>query len=108
MPLDFAGPWRPEADVPQVGFKEPPDHHEAYWLYGYDPAVRVVDYLYLAAEKDAPLPLHRRQRPGDLPGRAGRAHRDRSVAGAGRDHRRDHGRLGPHRRDVVPGGDDPP
>ena len=55
MPLDFAGPWRPEADVPQVGFKEPPDHHEAYWLYGYDPVARVGHYLYLAAEKDDPL-----------------------------------------------------
>ena len=52
MPPDFAGPWPPEADLPQVGFKEPPDHHEAYWLYGYDPASKVGHYLYLAAEKD--------------------------------------------------------
>jgi hypothetical protein len=52
MPLDFAGPWPPAADAPQVGFKEPPDHHEAYWLYGYDPVARVGHYLYLAAEKD--------------------------------------------------------
>ena len=52
MPLEFAGPWPPEADVPQVGFKEPPDHHEAYWLYGYDPDAKVGHYLYLAAEKD--------------------------------------------------------
>src|ERR1700761_4912493 len=52
MPLDFSGPWPPEADLPQVGFKDPPDPHEAYWLYGYDPASRVGHYLYLAAEKD--------------------------------------------------------
>ena len=52
MPPDFAGPWPPEADLPQVGFKEPPDHHEAYWLYGYDPVSKVGHYLYLAAEKD--------------------------------------------------------
>src|ERR1700722_14757859 len=52
MPLEFAGPWPPQADVPQVGFKEPPDHHEAYWLYGYDPDARDGHYLYLAAEKD--------------------------------------------------------
>ena len=49
---EFAGPWPPQADVPQVGFKEPPDHHEAYWLYGYDPDAKVGHYLYLAAEKD--------------------------------------------------------
>ncbi len=52
MPPDLAGPWPPEADLPQVGFKEPPDHHEAYWLYGYDPVSKVGHYLYLAAEKD--------------------------------------------------------
>jgi hypothetical protein len=52
MPLEFAGPWPPQADAPQVGFKEPPDHHEAYWLYGYDPDANVGHYLYLAAEKD--------------------------------------------------------
>jgi hypothetical protein len=52
MVLEFAGPWPPHADVPQVGFKEPPDHHEAYWLYGYDPDAKVGHYLYLAAEKD--------------------------------------------------------
>ena len=52
MPLELAGPWPPETDVPQVGFKEPPDHHEAYWLYGYDPDAKVGHYLYLAAEKD--------------------------------------------------------
>ena len=52
MPPDFAVPWPPETDLPQVGFKEPPDHHEAYWLYGYDPASKVGHYLYLAAEKD--------------------------------------------------------
>jgi hypothetical protein len=49
---DLAGPWRPETDVPQVGFKEPPDHHEAHWLFGYDPASGIGHYLYLAAEKD--------------------------------------------------------
>jgi hypothetical protein len=49
---ELSGPWPPETDVPQVGFKEPPDHHEAYWLYGYDPVARVGHYLYLAAEKD--------------------------------------------------------
>ena len=49
---DLSGPWPPEADIPQVGFKDPADHHEAYWLYGYDPAARVGHYLYLAAEKD--------------------------------------------------------
>jgi hypothetical protein len=52
MPLALAGPWPPEIDVPQVGFKQPPDHHEAYWLYGYDPGSGVGHYLYLAAEKD--------------------------------------------------------
>jgi hypothetical protein len=52
MPLEFAGPWPPQADVPQVGYKEPPDHHEAYWLYGYDPDAKIGHYLYLAAEKD--------------------------------------------------------
>jgi len=52
MPLELAGPWPPEIDVPQVGFKEPPDHHEAYWLYGYDPASGIGHYLYLTAEKD--------------------------------------------------------
>jgi hypothetical protein len=49
---EFSGPWPLETDIPQVGFKEPPDHHEAYWLYGYDPAAKVGHYLYLAAEKD--------------------------------------------------------
>ncbi len=44
--------WEPEIDVPQVGYKEPPDHHEAYWMYGYDPVSRVGHYLYLAAERD--------------------------------------------------------
>ena len=52
MPLELAGPWPPQTDVPQVGFKEPPDHHEAHWLYGYDPATGIGHYLYLAAEKD--------------------------------------------------------
>jgi hypothetical protein len=52
MPTEFAGPWPPDADIPQVGFKEPPDHHEAYWLYGYDPVSGIGHYLYLAAEKD--------------------------------------------------------
>jgi hypothetical protein len=52
MPTEFAGPWPPKIDVPQVGFKEPPDHHEAYWLYGYDRDAKVGHYLYLAAEKD--------------------------------------------------------
>ena len=49
---ELSGPWPSETDVPQVGFKEPPDHHEAYWLYGYDPVARVGHYLYLAAEQD--------------------------------------------------------
>ena len=59
MPPDTAaatglsGAWPPETDIPQVGFKEPPDHHEAYWLYGYDPAAGIGHYLYLAAEKAA-------------------------------------------------------
>ena len=51
MPLELAGPWPPEADVPQVGYQDPPDHLEAYWMYGYDPAAQVGHYLYLAAEK---------------------------------------------------------
>jgi hypothetical protein len=51
-PPGLSGQWPPETDVPQVGFKEPPDHHEAYWLYGYDPATSVGHYLYLAAERD--------------------------------------------------------
>jgi hypothetical protein len=49
---EFAHPWRPEVDVPQVGFREPPDHLEAYWLYGYDPVSRVGYYLYLTEEKE--------------------------------------------------------
>src|ERR1700733_11980199 len=52
MPPDLAGPWPSEADLPQVGFKEPPDPHEAFWLYGYDPVSKIGHYLYLAAEKD--------------------------------------------------------
>src|ERR1700722_6102985 len=48
----LSGAWPPGTDRPQVGFKEPPDHHEAYWLYGYDPVSKVGHYLYLAAEKD--------------------------------------------------------
>jgi len=48
---DLAGPWPPETDLPQVGYQDPPDHLEAYWLYGYDPAARVGHYLYLAGEK---------------------------------------------------------
>ncbi len=47
----FSGSWPPEADVPQVGYQDPPDHLEAYWMYGYDPASCVGHYLYLAAEK---------------------------------------------------------
>jgi hypothetical protein len=49
---ELSWPWPPETDVPQVGFKEPSDHHEAYWLYGYDPVAQVGHYLYLTAEKD--------------------------------------------------------
>ena len=49
---ELSGPWPPETDVPQVGFKEPADHHEAYWLYGYDPDAKIGHYLYLTAEKD--------------------------------------------------------
>ena len=49
---ELSGPWRPEADFPQVGRKDPADHHEAYWLYGYDPGSGIGHYLYLAAEKD--------------------------------------------------------
>jgi len=48
---DLAGPWPPDTDLPQVGYQDPPDHLEAYWLYGYDPAARVGHYLYLAGEK---------------------------------------------------------
>jgi hypothetical protein len=48
----LSGPWPLQADIPQVGFKEPPDHHEAHWLYGYDPDAKIGHYLYLAAEKD--------------------------------------------------------
>jgi hypothetical protein len=47
----FAGSWRPEVDVPQVGYHDPPDHLEAYWMFGYDPAAQVGHYLYLAQEK---------------------------------------------------------
>jgi|SRR5271165_2201573 len=47
----FSGSWQPEADLPQVGYQDPPDHLEAYWMYGYDPASHVGHYLYLAAEK---------------------------------------------------------
>lgn len=48
----LCGAWRPEVDLPQVGFKQPPDHHEAHWLFGYDSSSGVGHYLYLAAEKD--------------------------------------------------------
>jgi hypothetical protein len=48
---EFAHPWRPEVDAPQIGVREPSDHREAYWLYGYDPASGVGHYLYLAEEK---------------------------------------------------------
>lgn len=41
-----------ETDLPQVERKDPPDHHEAYWLFGYDSATRVGHYMYLAAERD--------------------------------------------------------
>jgi len=47
----FSGSWQPEVDLPQVGYQDPPDHLEAYWMYGYDPASHVGHYLYLAAEK---------------------------------------------------------
>jgi hypothetical protein len=49
---ELAGEWPPRTDTPQVGFKEPPDHNEAYWLYGYDPTAKVGHYLYLVAEKE--------------------------------------------------------
>jgi hypothetical protein len=51
----FGGSWRPEVDLPQVGYQDPPDHLEAYWMFGYDPVARLGHYLYLAAEKGAPL-----------------------------------------------------
>jgi hypothetical protein len=51
----LSGGWPPEVDVPQVGYQDPADHLEAYWMYGYDPASRVGHYLYLAAEKGDPL-----------------------------------------------------
>jgi hypothetical protein len=47
----LSGPWPPEADLPQVGYQDPPGHLEAYWMYGYDPAAQLGHYLYLAAEK---------------------------------------------------------
>ena len=50
----FSGPWHPEVDVPQIGDHDPPDHLEAYWMFGYDPASRVGHYLYLAAEQGDP------------------------------------------------------
>ena len=50
---ELSGPWPPEADVPQVGFKEPADHHEAYWLYGYDPD---------AQDRSLPVPRRREGR----------------------------------------------
>lgn len=51
-PLDHTGGWAADTDVPQVDRKDPPDHDEAYWLYGYDPATSFGYYLYLAAERD--------------------------------------------------------
>ena len=50
-PSGLSGAWPPEADLPQVGYQDPPDHLEAYWMYGYDPDSHVGHYLYLAAEK---------------------------------------------------------
>jgi hypothetical protein len=47
----FCGAWPPEADIPQVGYQDPPGHLEAYWMYGYDPDSQVGHYLYLAAEQ---------------------------------------------------------
>ena len=76
MPLELAGPWPPEIDVPQVGFKEPLDHHEAYWLYGYDPASGIGHYLYLTAEKDDVL-----LRPDTGSGRCPRPGRSRRASG---------------------------
>jgi hypothetical protein len=48
----LTGQWLPEIDAPQVGFKDPADHHEAYWLYGYDPGTKLGHYFYLVAETD--------------------------------------------------------
>ena len=50
-PAGLSGSWPPEADLPRVGYQDPPDHLEAYWMYGYDPDSHVGHYLYLAAEK---------------------------------------------------------
>jgi hypothetical protein len=83
----LSGAWRPEIDVPQAGYQEPPGHLEAYWMYGYDPASHVGHYLYLAAEKDDVL-LRRESIFLLLPdgsvlaqGGSGRNSRDATAAG---------------------------
>jgi hypothetical protein len=41
-----------EVDLPQIGPKDPPDHHEAVWLYGHDSRTGVGYYLYVVADRD--------------------------------------------------------
>lgn len=48
---ELSAGWTADVDLPQV-VKDPPDHNEANWLYGYDPATSTGAYLYLAAERD--------------------------------------------------------
>ena len=50
---ELLGRLPPELDRPQV-VKDPPDHNEANWLYGYDAASSTGYYLYLAAVRDDP------------------------------------------------------
>jgi hypothetical protein len=49
----LAAGWTDDVDLPQV-VKDPADHNEANWLYGYDPDTSTGAYLYLAAERDDP------------------------------------------------------
>ena len=48
-----AAGWTEDVDLPQV-VKDPPDHNEANWLYGYDATTATGAYLYLTAERDDP------------------------------------------------------
>ena len=50
---DLTGGWSDDVDLPQV-VKDPPDHNEANWLFGYDAATATGAYMYLAAQRDDP------------------------------------------------------
>jgi len=49
-----------QLEMPQIHAKFPPDHHEAYWFFGYDDAARVGWYFYLLADLQDPTLRHER------------------------------------------------